>query len=447
MNKLRILHLNDLHSHLERFPVIERFFAEKSHEEVESLSFDLGDNVDRVHPLTEATEGQFNVELMNRLDLTAATIGNNEGLGLTHEMLSHLYDEANFPVLLSNLATNFAQFDPLIVTTSFGLRIGLIGLTAPYVLAYPEAGWELSDPFVVLDELLPKLDCDFTILLSHLGKNVDEQIAKDYDEIDLIIGAHTHHLFEHGAQVNQTLLAAAGRYGEYVGQIDLTFNENNQLVDAQIEATATNTLPQRKSDLVETNGWELRGHKLLEGTVVADLPKALPNVLPDFKASHYLAKIFADYGNTKLCLMNSGLLVTDELPNHLTLDDLHEFLPHSIRLVRFTFTGEELRQVLLEIMDVSDFLATQKIQGMGFRGKTFGSLIFHGIEPREGDFYIKNSENQSLEKISDEESYQIVLPDQYLFAWYFPLLKKLGKSEILFPYFLREIIVEHFKNK
>lgn len=447
MNKLRILHLNDLHSHLERFPVIERFFAEKSHEEVESLSFDLGDNVDRVHPLTEATEGQFNVELMNRLDLTAATIGNNEGLGLTHEMLSHLYDEANFPVLLSNLTTNFAQSEPLIVTTSFGLRIGLIGLTAPYVLAYPQAGWELSDPFVVLDELLPKLDCDFTILLSHLGKNVDEQIAKDYDEIDLIIGAYTHHLFEHGAQVNQTLLAAAGRYGEYVGQIDLTFNENNQLVDVQIEATATNTLPQRKSDLVETNGWELRGHKLLEGTVVADLHKALPNVLPDFKGSHYLAKIFADYGNTKLCLMNSGLLVTDGLPNHLTLDDLHEFLPHSIRLVRFTFTGEELRQVLLEIMDVSDFLATQKIQGMGFRGKTFGSLIFHGIEPREGDFYIKNSENQSLEKISDEESYQIVLPDQYLFAWYFPLLKKLGKSEILFPYFLREIVAEHFKNK
>ncbi|MDU7039066.1 MAG: bifunctional metallophosphatase/5'-nucleotidase, partial [Lactococcus lactis] len=99
------------------------------------------------------------------------------------------------------------------------------------------------------------------------------------------------------------------------------------------------------------------------------------------------------------------------------------------------------------IMDVSDFLATQKIQGMGFRGKTFGSLIFHGIEPHEGNFYIKNSENQSLEKISDEESYQIVLPDQYLFAWYFPLLKKLGKSEILFPYFLREIVAEHFKNK
>lgn len=123
-------------------------FAEKSQEKVESLRFDLGDNVDRVHPLTEATEGQINVELMNRLNLTAATIGNNEGLGLTHEMLSHLYDEANFPVLLSNLITDFAQTEPLIMTTSFGLRVGLIGLTAPYSRAYPQAGWELLDPLL-----------------------------------------------------------------------------------------------------------------------------------------------------------------------------------------------------------------------------------------------------------------------------------------------------------
>lgn len=77
--------------------------------------------------------------------------------------------------------------------------------------------------------------------------------------------------------------------------------------------------------------------------------------------------------------------MTDELPQSLTLDDLHEFLPHSIRLVRFTFTGEELRQVYLKLL-MFRLLATQKIQGMGFRGKTFGSLIFQGIEPINGDF-------------------------------------------------------------
>ena len=64
-----------------------------------------------------------------------------------------------------------------------------------------------------------------------------------------------------------------------------------------------------------------------------------------------------------------------------------------------------------------------------------------------GKFYLKNAKDDSLEKINDEQKYQILLPDQYLFAWYFPLLKKLGQSEILFPYFLREIVAEYFKNK
>lgn len=443
MNNLRILHLNDLHSHLEHFPVIERFFAEKSSQGIETLRFDLGDNVDRVHPLTEATQGQINVELMNRLNLTAATIGNNEGLGLTHEMLEHLYDQANFPVLLSNLQTDFARIEPLVIETSFGLRVGLIGLTAPYMKAYPQADWAIFDPFVVLDKLLPQLDCDFTILLSHLGKNVDEKIAQKY-EIDLIIGAHTHHLFEHGAQLDGTLLAAAGRYGEHVGQIDLVFDEAMQLVDAQIEAVATNVLPVKKADLVETNGWELQGHKLLQGTVVAEFPEVMTNRAPDFVASHYLAEIFAKEKQTALCVINSGLLVTEALPKIVTLDDWHEFLPHSIRLVRFRFTGAELRRVLLEIIDVSAYLKTQQIQGMGFRGKSFGSLVFHGLKLMNGDFYVTGQAAQP-EKVVADQIYEILFPDQYLFAWYFPLLKKLGESELLFPYFLREIVAEHFK--
>ncbi|MCL2112388.1 MAG: bifunctional metallophosphatase/5'-nucleotidase [Streptococcaceae bacterium] len=439
MNNLRLLHLNDLHSHLEKFPVIERFFAEKSKENVETLRFDLGDNIDRVHPLTEATAGHINVELMNRLDLTAATVGNNEGLGLTHEMLSHLYDEANFPVLLANLETDFAISKPLIVTTSFGLRIGLIGMTAPYDLAYPSAGWKLSDPFDVLDKILP-VNCDFTILLSHLGKNFDEKIAARYD-IDLIIGSHTHHLFEYGAQIDKTLLAAAGKYGEHIGQIDLAFDEQNHLVDAQIETIATNTLPSRKSDAVEIHGWELRGHKLLQGTQVAELEAPLTNQSPYFAGSRYFAKIFSDYAQTEICVMNSGLLVTDLLPARLTLDDLHEFLPHSIRLVRFSFTGAELELVLTEMIDVSAFLVTQRIQGMGFRGKIFGQLIFEGIDFKNGEFLIHG------EGLEHDKIYQVAMPDQYLFAWYFPLLKKLGQSEILFPYFLREIVMEYFKKK
>ncbi|MEG0907421.1 bifunctional metallophosphatase/5'-nucleotidase [Lactococcus garvieae] len=438
MNSLRIIHLNDLHSHLERFPVIERFFAEKSVGHPDVLRFDLGDNVDRVHPLTEATGGQINVALMNELDLTAATLGNNEGLGLTHDMLSRLYKQADFDILLSNITNMPFAHGPKIIKSSWGMRIGILGLTAPY-LAYLQAGWDIVDPFVCLDQLLP-LDCDFTILLSHLGKAVDEKIAKNYD-IDLIIGSHTHHLFEHGAELHGTLLAAAGRYGEHVGEINLTFDQNNKIIASEISTIATNTLKKEKSDALHINSWELEGRKMLQGRTVAEIPQSLTNVYPDYEASYFIAELLARYGKVDACVFNTGLLVTEALPSQLTLDDLHQFLPHSMRLVRLTMRGKELKEVLREMLDVSAMLSGQNIRGMGFRGKRFGQLIFQGISFDRGRFYYRNT------AVRDAESYSIVVPDQYLFAWYFPLLKKQEKTEILFPYFLREIVANELKNE
>lgn len=438
MNSLRIIHLNDLHSHLERFPVIERFFAEKSVGHPDVLRFDLGDNVDRVHPLTEATEGQINVVLMNKLDLTAATLGNNEGLGLTHEMLSCLYNQADFDILLSNISNMPFTQGPKIIESSWGMRIGIIGLTAPYS-AYLQAGWDIIDPLACLDQLLP-LDCDFTILLSHLGKTVDAKIAEKYD-IDLIIGSHTHHLFEHGAELHGTLLAAAGRYGEHIGEINLTFDQNNKVIASEISTIATNTLKKEKSDALHINLWELKGRKMLQGKAVGEIPYSLTNVYPDYNASHFIAELLARYGNVGACVLNTGLLVTEALPNQLTSDDLHQFLPHSMRLVRLTMSGKALKEVLLEMLDVSAMLSGQNIRGMGFRGKRFGRLIFQGISFDRGSFYYGST------PVLDTESYSIVVPDQYLFAWYFPLLKKQEKAEILFPYFLREIVANELKNE
>ncbi|WP_270264610.1 bifunctional metallophosphatase/5'-nucleotidase [Lactococcus formosensis] len=438
MNSLRIIHLNDLHSHLERFPVIERFFAEKSVGHPDVLRFDLGDNVDRVHPLTEATEGQINVVLMNKLDLTAATLGNNEGLGLTHERLSCLYNQADFDILLSNISNMPFTQGPKIIESSWGMRIGIIGLTAPYS-AYLQAGWDIIDPLACLDQLLP-LDCDFTILLSHLGKTVDAKIAEKYD-IDLIIGSHTHHLFEHGAELHDTLLAAAGRYGEHIGEINLTFDQNNKVIASEISTIATNTLKKEKSDALHINLWELKGRKMLQGKAVGEIPYSLTNVYPDYNASHFIAELLARYGKVGACVLNSGLLVTEALPHQLTLDDLHQFLPHSMRLVRLTMSGKALKEVLLEMLDVSAMLSGQNIRGMGFRGKRFGRLIFQGISFDRGSFYYGST------PVLDTESYSIVVPDRYLFAWYFPLLKKQEKAEILFPYFLREIVANELKNE
>ena len=47
-----------------------------------------------------------------------------------------------------------------------------------------------------------------------MGLTEDEKLAKECPLIDVILGAHTHHLFTEGEFVGNTLLAATGKYGD-----------------------------------------------------------------------------------------------------------------------------------------------------------------------------------------------------------------------------------------
>ena len=66
---IHFYHTNDWHSHLENWPKFLRYYqtqADKHRSEGEAhFLFDIGDAVDRQHPLTEASQGQNMVTLMN----------------------------------------------------------------------------------------------------------------------------------------------------------------------------------------------------------------------------------------------------------------------------------------------------------------------------------------------------------------------------------------------
>lgn len=107
METIYLYHTNDLHSHLSQWPKIVHYLEHQkqyhSSNREQALFFDLGDHADRVHPVTEATSGRGNVELLNDSPIQYATIGNNEGITFSKEGLDRLYQQAKFKVILSNL--------------------------------------------------------------------------------------------------------------------------------------------------------------------------------------------------------------------------------------------------------------------------------------------------------------------------------------------------------
>src|SRR5699024_2664289 len=102
-----LYYTNDLHSDFTYWPQVVYYFnkaREKRMQRNEAhFLVDIGDHVDRVHPIAEASMGKANVDLLNEAKYDLVTLGNNEGITLSHHDLFHLYDHANFDVVCSNL--------------------------------------------------------------------------------------------------------------------------------------------------------------------------------------------------------------------------------------------------------------------------------------------------------------------------------------------------------
>ncbi|KAF1298315.1 multifunctional 2',3'-cyclic-nucleotide 2'-phosphodiesterase/5'-nucleotidase/3'-nucleotidase [Enterococcus sp. JM4C] len=454
MEKIRLLHTNDLHSHLENWPKIRRFLDQRKREASQNnetiLTVDLGDFVDRWHPLTEATSGQANVELMNQIGYDAVTIGNNEGVGSSKDELDHLYDQANFDVLLGNLFDKRTLEMPKwaqpskIITSIEGTKIGLFALTAPFPLTYSPNGWDIRFPQDLLPELVESLrgQVDVLVLMSHLGITEDRKIAATFPEIDLILGSHTHHLFMEGEIVNGVQLAAAGKFGQYVGDIVLTVDQQHRLKEATVRAVPTATMTEFPEDQAEIEGYLARGHALLQEKKVAAIPHDLKVGTGDYLLIEATLRAMKERADVEVAIVNSGLFLAPIMKGLVDQDQLHQSLPHPMHLIRVSLLGSDLIRLVLEMEKNRSFLRNYPIIGMGFRGKIFGEICYSGLE-----FDAVNHKVRWLgEPIIPESSYTFVTVDHFMFIPFFPTIEIAGSCEFLFPEFIRSVLGDSLKS-
>ncbi|MGT2924579.1 bifunctional metallophosphatase/5'-nucleotidase [Streptococcus caviae] len=436
---IRILHINDLHSHFEAYPKIKCFFDEQSQTDKEVLRCDLGDNVDKSHPLTDATAGAANVALMNDLKIDFATIGNNEGIGLAKPEINQLYSKANFQVILGNLTDRNgrpAWAEPYVIyETEAGTKIAFLAYTFPYYRTYKPNGWQVHDALSCLKRDLnrPAIQAaDFRILLSHLGIRLDEQIAREVPAIDLIIGAHTHHVFEEGEVVKGTYLAAAGRYGDHVGQIELEF-DNHLLTDISIEALPLSDLDAQKNDAAFAANLVKEGQELLEKSLVCRLSRK-PTLE---ECAEMVMEAMVQSAGADAAIINTGLVV-EPFEQTVTKAGLHRALPHQMRLVTFQVSRAELLEICRDIFSQADLLANQQIRGMGFRGRQFGRVVTSGFTYKNGKIVYNNKVTNKKDKLS------LVLVDQYYFAPYFSSINS-RQGRLLFPDLLRQTVEKYLR--
>lgn len=440
---IHIYHTNDLHSHFEHWSRIRDFLKMRKQwhlDEGETVYlFDIGDHMDRWHPFSEATLGKGNIDLLNEVGYDAVTIGNNEGITLDYEDLNSLYENADFHVIVGNLFDQLSQLPSWVKShhiyqTNNGMKIGVIGLTAYFKPFYEALGWNITSPMDELEKLVQELHphVDMMILLSHLGIRDDELIAARFPEIDVILGAHTHHVLHQGKEIKGTMLGAAGKYGHYVGHMMIEIDTaNNKIVGKKAQLYEQQELPLVEKEEQENIEWYQKGEDLL-GEEVTELAKPLP--VDWFNPSplpNVLCDTLAEWCEADCAFLNSGLLIDGLNEGAVTKQDLHRILPHPINPCLIELKGAELKEIIKQTFN--EEWPHLQVKGLGFRGKVMGRFVYTNIQFKGYEILIDHN------PIDSQKIYKLALPDMFTFGHFFPDLQRLEKKYFM-PEFLRDIL-------
>lgn len=259
---ITILHTNDVHSHIEPFGPDEGRNANLGgvgrratlienirRENPNTLLLDAGD-IFQGTPYFNFYGGELEFKLMSKLKYDAATLGNHDfdnGIDGLYAQLPH----ADFDFLISNYDFSNTVMDGQTkdyqVYNKDGVKIGVFGIGIELQglvndNLYKETKY--LDPVEMATEVSSKLKneekCDIVICLSHLGyeyngnKISDRKLAQATENIDLIIGGHTHTFLkkptvEKNKAGKDVLVNQVGCYGLYLGRIDFYLDADNNL--------------------------------------------------------------------------------------------------------------------------------------------------------------------------------------------------------------------------
>ncbi|MGV4461057.1 bifunctional metallophosphatase/5'-nucleotidase [Ornithobacterium rhinotracheale] len=271
--KITILHTNDQHSRIEPFETSENpkysnkgGFARRAalidrirKEEPNVLLLDAGD-IFQGTPYFNFFGGELEFKLMSKMGYEASTMGNHDfdnGLAGFEKQLKY----ANFDFICSNYDFTNTILDGRTkkykIIDKGGVKIGIFGLGIdPVGLISKENYLETKylDPVEISQEMtriLKDKKCDMIICLSHIGYKYDTpkisdcELATKTQDIDLIIGGHTHTFLPHPTEIinkagKPTIVNQVGWAGLYLGRLDFyfdTFNKQRKVATAQLEIT------------------------------------------------------------------------------------------------------------------------------------------------------------------------------------------------------------------
>ncbi|XP_024877450.1 protein 5NUC-like [Temnothorax curvispinosus] len=329
---------------------------------------------------------------MNLLAPDAISLGNHEfddGV----EGLIPFIQNASYPILTTNLdlseqpdlaATNLKNSTILEVS---GKKIGVIGYLTPEtkILSTTEKVIFKDEVESIREEVkkLKEKGVDILIALGHSGFEVDKKIAREVEDIDLVIGGHTNTFLYRGLPPDvevpegfyptevvqksgrKVYVVQAYAYTKYLGNFSVSFDIKGEVTHIEGNPILVDTNVEEAEDVLKMIN-EKRGpidqlqqqvigktRVLLDGDSKncrrreCNMGNLICDALLDYYAGEYLNK--DGWTDAAIAVQNSGSIrssITRARDDQVTRGDILSVLPFGNVIVKASMTGQQLLSML-----------------------------------------------------------------------------------------------------
>ncbi len=453
INHITFLHTNDTHGFLipydtEKLPGIGgaayratlineiRKMNSEAGSNRHTMLVDAGDVLEN-NPMSNFFKGRADIEAMNVMGYEAMTFGNHDfGFGMDNFL--ELEKTAKYPVISANILdrkTGKFLFKPYIIKNFGKLRVAIFGLTS-HTVFYNSSKEDLDritflKPDEAYSKILPEMQgkSDIIVFLSHLGIEEDRAFAKNHQEISVIIGGHSHTAVEKPERIGGVILTQAGKYGEYLGRLDLTVIGKKV---TRYEGRLISVADRQMSEHIKKYKDQLDPQINIK---IGDLPKRLDNLskleepTPLFR---FVLKNLCEYAKADMAMETAASVGSRLDSGPVCIKDAYRIMPYNNFVVKIKMKGSEIQKIM-------DYSVSRKKSS--FFIQTYG-LTLDTAGPKASKIMING------EPLKNDKVY-LVATDNYMAGGGAEdgVLNNIGEDRKEFTdKIIRDIIIENFKN-
>lgn len=335
------------------FSRISQYVKNLRNEKENVLFLDGGDLFHGTLPLV-ASKGEAILPILEKMKLDGFVLGNWD-YAYGKKQLQHLIENLPFPALSCNVFDDETQKEfvkPYVIKELNGIKIGIIGLTYPYVditmppdfsqgLSFTKGVKEVKQSVAAL-----KGQADVIVLLSHMGLPLDVKLVSLVEGIDIVLSGHSHDRIKKPIIHNGTYIVQAGSSSSFIGRLDVEF-KNGAISDIEYELIEMDESFEEDEEIKAMVNEILDVYKEEREAVVGETITVLHRMtLEEAPMDKLITDAYLHAFESSAAFSHGWRYGHPIAAGPLTRYDLHTIIPTNPELFTLELTGEELRKAL-----------------------------------------------------------------------------------------------------